>query len=140
MEAREAVELIDTELAMLVRRSTSFSADKSLTKLDRSAYLLLNRMLERDRPGVKVLADELQLDISTVSRQIAALEQKGYVLRIPDPEDGRAYFFEVTEAGRRDLLEYKQARQALIVKRLQGWSDEERSRFGELLRKYNRSL
>ena len=140
MDDREALDLIDTELAMLVRRATSFSIDKSLGRMDRSAYLLLNRIITRANVGVRALADEFHLDISTVSRQISALEQKGYVRRIPDPSDGRAYFFEVTDIGRRDLLEYKQARLARITQRLRGWSAEELDRFAGLLGKFNRTL
>lgn len=140
MDDREALDLIDTELAMLIRRATSFSIDKSLGRMDRSAYLLLNRIISRANVGVRALADEFHLDISTVSRQISALEQKGYVKRIPDPSDGRAFFFEVTDTGRRDLMEYKQARLTRITQRLQGWSAEELDRFAELLGKFNRTL
>ncbi|MBB6678897.1 MarR family transcriptional regulator [Cohnella lubricantis] len=125
---------------MLIRRATSFSNDKRLGRMDRSAYLLLNRIISSAHIGVRALADEFHLDISTVSRQIAALEQKGYVKRNPDPSDGRAFFFEVTESGRRDLMDYKQARLARITDRLKGWTGEERDRFAELLRKFNRTL
>ncbi|WP_027092256.1 MarR family winged helix-turn-helix transcriptional regulator [Cohnella thermotolerans] len=134
------LDLIDTELALLVRRATSLSNDKSFANLDRSAYLLLNHMIASGPTGVRALADEFRLDISTVSRQIAALEQKGYVLRSPNPDDGRAYFFEVTESGRAEHAEYKKMRQARITEKMQGWSDEERRTFGDLLRKFNRTL
>lgn len=140
MADRDVLDIIDTELAMLVRRATSFSNDKTLGRMDRSAYLLLNKIIERPNVGVRALADEFHLDISTVSRQISALEHKGYVSRTPDPSDGRAYFFEVTESGQRDLTEYKQARLARITQRLSGWSDEDRILFGELLAKFNRTL
>lgn len=140
MADRDVLDIIDTELAMLVRRATSFSNDKSLGSMDRSAYLLLNRIIARPNIGVRALADEFHLDISTVSRQISALEHKGYVNRIPDPSDGRAFFFEVTDSGRRDLTDYKQARLTRITQRLEGWTDEERDRFCELLEKFNRTL
>lgn len=134
------IELIESELALLVRLATSLSADKSAGSLDRSAYLLLGQFSARGSAGVRALADEFQLDISTVSRQVSALEQKGFVLRKSDPSDGRAYLFEITEEGRTALQEYKKLRTARISEKLQDWTEEEREAFGRLLRKFNRAF
>ncbi|OIK15003.1 MarR family transcriptional regulator [Bacillus sp. MUM 116] len=131
------VEIIDLELAILIRRVTS--ANRKIGHLDRSAYLLLHRIIAKGPAGTKLLAEEFQLDISTVSRQTAALEQKGYVYRIPDPLDGRAYSLQITDLGKKEFLEHQEARIELIGKNLEAWSDEERQLFGQLLRKYNRS-
>ncbi len=46
------------------------------------------------------LAAELYVEKSTASRVVAGLERKGYVARIPHPEDGRAVLIETTAAGR----------------------------------------
>ncbi|MBI0576938.1 MarR family transcriptional regulator [Neobacillus cucumis] len=132
-----SVETIDLELAILIRRVTS--ANRKIGHLDRSAYLLLHRIIAKGPAGAKVLADEFQLDISTVSRQTAALEQKGYVYRIPDPLDGRAYTLQITELGKKEFFEHQEARIERISEVLEEWSDEERELFGQLLRKYNRS-
>lgn len=60
------------------------------------------RALVEDGPmGVNALAESLLLDKSTASRVVGALERKGYLLRRPDPADGRAVVLETTEAGRR---------------------------------------
>ncbi|MDQ0199771.1 MarR family winged helix-turn-helix transcriptional regulator [Neobacillus ginsengisoli] len=113
---------------------------KKLGNLDRSAYLLLHQITSHGPTGVKALADALQLDISTVSRQVGSLEQKGYVFRIPDPLDGRAYSLQITELGTKEFNEYQQIRFEKIADILKGWSDEERQLFGQLLKKYNRSF
>lgn len=134
-----SLETIDLELAILVRRITSMSI-KKLGNLDRSAYLLLHQITSHGPTGVKALADALQLDISTVSRQVGSLEQKGYVFRIPDPLDGRAYSLQITELGTKEFNEYQQIRFEKIADILKGWSDEERQLFGQLLKKYNRSF
>ncbi|WJH33796.1 MarR family transcriptional regulator [Paenibacillus sp. CC-CFT747] len=61
--------------------------------MDRSSYTLLTQLSQKGGPaGVKALADEFRLDVSTVSRQTTLLEAKGYVKRVPDPEDGRSSF------------------------------------------------
>src|SRR4051812_3327782 len=94
-----SLEMIELELAILMRRTTAVTTNKKLWNLDRAAYLLLRRIAEKGAVGVKLLACEFQLDISTVSRQAAALEQKGFLYKIPDPLDGRAYSFQLTELG-----------------------------------------
>ncbi|MFL6561831.1 MAG: MarR family winged helix-turn-helix transcriptional regulator [Bacillus sp. (in: firmicutes)] len=134
------LEMIELELAILIRRTTSNSINKKFGNLDRSAYLILRRIAERGAIGVKVLAEEFQLDISTISRQAAALEHKAYLYRIPDPLDGRAYSLQITEQGTKELFDYKQARLERITELVEDWSDEERELFGKLLEKFNRSF
>ena len=136
----QSLEMIELELAILIRRSTSNTNNKKLWNLDRSAYLLLRRIATKGAVGVKVLAGEFQLDISTVSRQAAALEHKGYLYKIPDPLDGRAYSFQITELGTKELIEYKQARLERIEELLNDWPDDECKVFGQLLQKFNQSL
>ncbi|MEH7355983.1 MarR family transcriptional regulator [Neobacillus drentensis] len=136
----QSLEMIELELAILIRRSTSNTNNKKLWNLDRSAYLLLRRIATKGAVGVKVLAGEFQLDISTVSRQAAALEHKGYLYKIPDPLDGRAYSFQITELGLKELNEYKHARLERIAELLNDWPDDECKVFGQLLQKFNQSL
>jgi len=134
------IETVELELAILIRRVTSITKNKEFCSLDRSAYLLLHQIIVKGPAGVKALSDELHLDISTVSRQTASLEQKNYVYRIPDPLDKRAYFLQITGKGKEEFYKYKQARLDKISKILKNWSEEDRELFGRLLRKYNRSI
>ncbi|MEH7124433.1 MarR family transcriptional regulator [Bacillus sp. JJ1532] len=136
----QELETIELELAILIRRTTSFSNHKKLGNLDRSAYLLLHQInAHNGSAGVKVLAEEFQLDISTVSRQTASLEKKEYVIRIPDPLDGRAYFLQITDLGKKELFQYKEARMERVSEVIESWPDEDRKSFGRLLKKFNRS-
>lgn len=135
-----SLETIELELAVLIRRVSSITPSNKFSSLDRSAYLLLGQITSHGSAGVKVLADESHLDISTISRQAAALEQKGYVVRVPDPLDGRACSFQITDLGSNEYNAHKQARSAKIADLLKDWSDEECEMFGQLLRKYNRSI
>lgn len=135
-----SLEMIELELAILIRRTTSNSINKKFGNLDRSAYLILRRIVEKGAVGVKVLAEEFQLDISTISRQAAALEHKGYLYRISDPLDGRAYYLEITEQGAEELFDYKRARLERITELVKDWSDDEREQFAKLLKKFNRSF
>lgn len=136
----KSLETIELEMAVLYRRITTVTASGKNGNLDRSAYLLLHRIHAHGAVGVKSLADEFQLDISTVSRQAAALEQKGYVRRIPDPADRRAFFMEITELGIKEYTIYKAARLARIRELLADWPKEETETFAALLQKFNHTL
>jgi len=132
-----SVEIIDIELSVLIRRVTS--ASRKIGHLDRSAYLLLHRIISQGPAGVKTLADESNLDVSTISRQTAALEQKGYVERIPDLVDKRAYTLQITDLGRKEFHDHQQLRFSAIKEVLKEWPEEEQQLFGNLLKKYNQA-
>lgn len=134
---KNPVETIEVELAIFIRRFIAATTNKKVGNLDRAAYLLLHQIWSHGSAGVKALAEEFHLDMSTISRQTASLEQKGYVYRIPDPQDGRAYSMQLTERGTAELALNKQARLEYLEKHLQDWSLEEQQRFGELLNKFN---
>jgi DNA-binding MarR family transcriptional regulator len=138
MSKNESVKIIEYELSILIRYGIDSSS--KLGDLDRSAYLLLRTLHDQGAVGVKTLAEKFQLNVSTVSRQTAVLQSKGYVKRIPDPMDGRASSFQITELGLQKLTEANRARIDKYTELLQDWSTEERIQFGELLGKLNRSL
>ncbi|KZE69243.1 MarR family transcriptional regulator [Fictibacillus phosphorivorans] len=134
------LEKIELEMAVLVRRVTSITSKNKIGNLDRSAYLLMHELSVEGPSGVKTLAENLQLDTSTVSRQAASLEKKGYVSKIPDPTDRRAYFLQLTESGTSDFNEYKKARLDRFEILTEDWTDEERKQFGNLLKKFNQAI
>lgn len=134
-----SLEMIEVEVAILIRRLTSSSTQKKIGKLERSAYLILHQIATNGAAGVKALAGEFHLDISTVSRQAAALEQKGYLYKIPDPTDGRAYSFQITEIGKKELMEDKRARMNRVEEVTKDWTNEEREVFGNLLKRFNQA-
>lgn len=129
-------EKIQFELSTLVRYITSVT-DKRKRTLDRSGYLLLYRLYARGAAGVKNLAEEFHLDISTVSRQAAALETKGFVTKIPHPQDKRSYSYQLTELGEETFIQSKKERVGRIEKLINDWSEEDRRMFGDLLKKFN---
>ncbi|RCX23594.1 DNA-binding MarR family transcriptional regulator [Fontibacillus phaseoli] len=132
----QALDTIEVELAVLYRRISN----RKHGNLDRSAYLLLHQINLNGAVGVKALADEFHLDVSTISRQTAALEQKGYVTRTADPADRRAYFLQITELGIQELKQSKKARTERIEQLIRDWTEEEKNIFGELLTRLNRTF
>ncbi|MDG5471832.1 MarR family transcriptional regulator [Jeotgalibacillus sp. ET6] len=138
--SKESLTTIELEMAVLVRRITSIASNRKDDSLVRSAYLLLHQISVEEAAGVKTLSNELQLDISTVSRQAASLEQKGYVERVPSPHDKRAYFYRITEIGLKELTQYKKLRLDKISKLLHDWEEDEQQNFGQLLKKFNYAI
>ena len=134
----QALEVIELELAILIRRLTTATADNR--NLDRASYLLLRQLSESGPVGVKTLARELQLDVSSVSRQAAALAQKKLVEKVQDEADGRAFFYHITSLGQEELTIYRTARLASIERLLTDWSGDDAEAFGRLLQQFNREL
>ena len=62
-----------------------------------SILTVLTHLAEPER--MKPLAEKLGRDATTVSRQIAGLEEAGLVQRSPCPDDGRATVVTATKAG-----------------------------------------
>ncbi|KAB8130725.1 MarR family transcriptional regulator [Gracilibacillus oryzae] len=131
----KSLELIEQELTDLIRRIVI--SEKRNDSLERSGYILLRLLLSHGPAGVKQLAEKLQLDISTISRQAAALEAKKYVERVPNPADKRSYYYTITDKGIKELEENKQRRFDRLERIMESWSEEEQYNFGKLLKKYN---
>lgn len=61
---------------------------------------ILTVLAHMDGPErMKPLAEKLGRDATTASRQIAGLEEAGFVQRTPCPKDGRATVVTITRAG-----------------------------------------
>ncbi|QAS51482.1 MarR family winged helix-turn-helix transcriptional regulator [Halobacillus litoralis] len=134
----KSLELIEQQVTDFIRRIVL--TEKHRDSLDRSAYILLRQLSSYGPAGVKALAADLHLDISTISRQAAALVEKNYVEKVPNPEDRRAYFYQITELGSKELEENKQRRYQRLAGVLEEWSEEEKEKFGLLLQKYNQTV
>ncbi|MGK2887906.1 MAG: MarR family winged helix-turn-helix transcriptional regulator [Rhodococcus sp. (in: high G+C Gram-positive bacteria)] len=93
-------------------------AEEAGTHLDRSAYVLLARLLEEQQYRVGELADHLCLDVSTVSRQVRALEQRGLVRRKPNPIDRRGSVVVIAPQGREAIQQHRRARRKMFAELL----------------------
>ncbi|MBB5934059.1 DNA-binding MarR family transcriptional regulator [Streptomyces zagrosensis] len=83
------------------------------------------------------LAAHYLLHTSTVSRQISALEQLGYVERRTDPGDHRVRVLHLTASGTEALRGVTANRRALMHRRLTTWDAADLDRFAAYLRRYN---
>ena len=135
--------VIETQVAVLMRlgeatrRSTGVKPHRAL---DRAAYVILRR-LERDGPlNVSALAAALNLDGSTVTRQLTALQKDGLIERRPDPNDGRGTVIEATELGLRQVAAVSEARRAVYGLVLHSYTVEERRQLAEALERFTAAI
>lgn len=98
-------------------------------------------LVERGGPQrVSAIADELRLDLSTVSRQVAALERAGLLGRSRDPLDSRASLVDLTPEGHRTIAAVRTARVAAMARRLPDWDERELADLGAMLSRLTRDL
>jgi DNA-binding MarR family transcriptional regulator len=86
------------------------------------------------------LADQLRLDLSTVSRHVSALVDKGLLERCVHPDDARAQQLTLTEAGRRTLTEVLDNRAAALGRAIKHWSPSDRDQLSDLLERLAEDL
>ncbi|MGC4771626.1 MarR family winged helix-turn-helix transcriptional regulator [Micromonospora sp. DT44] len=135
--------LIETEVALLMRfgeatRRATGSAEHRV--LDRAAYVILRHLDAAGPQNVSALAARLNLDGSTVTRQVSALQRDGLITRTPDPTDGRGTVISPTTAGLQRMAAVQGARTRLYGDMLSDWSPEDRETLARLLNRLNQAL
>ena len=134
--AETAVETIQREMTVFARRARA-SAGRMHPELSLVSYTLLGHLEESGGCRATDLAAHYALDKSTVSRQVAALEQTGLIERRVDPEDHRVQVLHLTEAGQEILAQVTRSRRAAFRERLADWREEDLIRFAAYLERYN---
>lgn len=134
-----SVAALEHELAFLVRHLEAVRRRYDYG-LERAHYLLLLLLAEHDSQPVGGLAEQINLDASTVTRQIAAMEGCGLVEKRPNPEDRRGGFVTITAQGRAALERTKQRRLQRVGKTFSEWSDGDRMEFARLMARFNQEL
>jgi DNA-binding MarR family transcriptional regulator len=86
------------------------------------------------------LAASPGLDGSTVTRQLAALDTRGWVQRSTDPLDARVTVVEATSAGLAAVDDLRRFRQGRIDALLGDWSAAEQAELGRALGRLNEVL
>lgn len=134
---------IETEVALLMRfgeatRRATGSAEHRV--LDRAAYVILRHLETAGPQNVSALAAKLNLDGSTVTRQVSAMQRDGLIARAPDPADGRGTVISPTPAGLSRMAAVRAARTRLYGDILAAWDRADRDTLAELLHRLNQAL
>jgi DNA-binding MarR family transcriptional regulator len=135
---------IGRQLGVFLRRTERFWNGLRLApdgpSLDRGGYLLLAQLAAGAPQRLSALAEEAGLDLSTVSRQVAALEAAGLVSRTPDPTDRRATLIAASRTGHEVLGRNRQRWQAALRELLVDWTPAERAQFARLFGRFNEAM
>lgn len=104
-------------------------------KLDGTLFPLLSRLGATEPMGAVELAALVGRDHSTVSRQVAKLEELGLVERRKSATDGRVRLLQPTSAGKRMLAEFARTRRKMMEDYFEDWSAQDRNELLRLMRK-----
>jgi DNA-binding MarR family transcriptional regulator len=143
LEAAAALDLIQQELAVLIRRALRgvvLQTEGQEHRLDLPAFALLARLADEGPHRSGDLARAFAVDKSTMSRQVAALERAGLVQREEDPLDGRAFQVRLSERGRRSLDEVRAQRRRKYRDLLGHWPEADVADFARLLARFNAEM
>ena len=108
--------------------------------VERAAIIILSSLKENSAVRLSDLASDLLLDISTVSRQARALEDRGLVTRAEDADDRRAVRLELTPAGLAVLEEAWSRRNRWLAESLHDWTPDDRVALVAMLTRFADSL
>ncbi|MFJ2154757.1 MarR family winged helix-turn-helix transcriptional regulator [Streptomyces sp. NPDC087856] len=121
------IERVLTRVSYLAGRARQHERLMALAglPLDRAAVAILRYIAESEslRPGV--LAVRMSVEASHVTRQLRQLEQLGHVIRIQDPDDGRAQLVQLTDSGLAAVDRIRDASRNGIEMALAHWSAED---------------
>lgn len=108
--------------------------------LERALLPLLVRVDRRGPIGVVELADLVGRDYTTVSRQVARLDELGLVVRRTGTHDKRVREAEVTELGREMADAVDRMREQLVGELMADWTNAERRDLARLLKRMASSM
>jgi DNA-binding MarR family transcriptional regulator len=115
-------------------------ASKAGARLTRATFDVLAVINRQGTIRVSRLAERLEVDQSTVSRQIRPLEELGLIVRSEDPDDRRVVWLTVTDAGREVIQRVKKMVHDNVEAALATWSPDDRELLGTLLERFRRSV
>lgn len=108
--------------------------------LDRSVYAVLATVDGLGEVSLSDLANDMLLDISTVSRQVRRLEDEGLLERTRHPADRRISVVRTTEAGGQVAQRLSHAWQSAFADALASWSETDLEGLAESLGRLATSL
>ena len=100
---------------------------------------LLQQIASHGRVRPSVLAEEMQVNQSTITHQIQALEDEGQVLASADSSDLRACILQLTDSGQEKLQELNGIGLKRFATFVADWDADEVRTFTLLLQKFDKS-
>ncbi len=86
------------------------------------------------------LSELMAIDMSVTSRHVSHVEERGWLERHPDPQDGRSRLLSLTERGNRQLDTLSEATTEALEGFLHDWTEEDLAQLNELLERLRESF
>lgn len=139
---KDVLSTLEYEMAVLVRLITATRPkNPKLATLDRSAYLILHQLDRCQAPlALRTLADLVNVDLCTMSRQVSSMETKGLVRRISRPPEARGNEVSMTAIGAPQWDILREARRTTYAEILADWPDTKREALSRMIGRLNRSI
>jgi DNA-binding MarR family transcriptional regulator len=124
--------LVDA-LYTVVRRAHRLRSVRVHSSCDKSGLVLLGQLVEHGPMRLSDLANAVQLDPSTVSRQVRALCEGGFTVAVPDPDDKRARLLEISAKGRAEVSSVAQELAEMFGRAVSAWPQRDVATLTSLL-------
>lgn len=130
---------VERELTILARSLEAIQRARAYP-LERAHYILLGLLLRDGPMAIGALARGLQLDESTATRQVGAMEALELVTKATGPKDRRSMLVAPTAIGRRQHAAMRRERLARLGAMLETWSEDERADAARVLARFTQAL
>src|SRR4051794_41606141 len=141
VQATDEMDLtLDEILRALFRVVQQMKQTVHADPVERQAIIILSRLRENGSIRLSDLASDLIVDISTISRQVRALEDRGLVTRSEDPADRRASRIVLARAGEQVLDDAWARRHAWLERSLADWDADDRVALSATLNRFADAL
>lgn len=107
--------------------------------IEPAAYTVLFTLQREGPQRMTAISKHLGIGKPTLSRQLAALAERGFITKTADPADGRALVVSLTDEGRERLEAAQRDRSERYMHMLEPWSEEEIVTLSGLLHKLNQA-
>ena len=131
-----------TSIGRTTHASRTFEAmgTRAVVDVRHHLYLALARLRDLQPVRITDLADVIDTERSTVSRQVAELVSLGLVERSPDPDDGRAVVLSLTDEGEAVMRRIYDAWFGALDEMIGDWSQRDRDKLLTLLQRLDNAI
>jgi DNA-binding MarR family transcriptional regulator len=124
--------LVDA-LYTVVRRAHRLRSVRVHSSCDKAGLVLLGQLVEQGPMRLSDLASAVQLDPSTVSRQVRALCDGGFTVAVADPDDKRARRLQISAKGRAEVEAVARELAEVLGRAVRDWPQRDVTTLTELL-------
>lgn len=123
-EPKQPPSLVEA-LFNVVRRAHRLRSVRVHSSCDKAGLVLLSRLHEQGQLRLSDLAAAVELDPSTVSRQVRALCDGGFSRALDDPDDKRARLLQITPKGRAEIQSVAAELDAILGRAVRSWPERD---------------